>query len=93
MTHPCCDDVDMECAANINCDLPRTGRCVDQPACPENHRFDIWEEVCVYVPMCAENEEYDWHAEGCVAYRNWCDQNEPEKMNLYHRCVNSCEVW
>jgi len=93
MRHPCCDTDPATCGDNIDCALPRTGKCMDIPECPERYRFNIYTELCEYIFECPETEEYDWHGENCFTYKNFCDQNEDNKMNLYHHCVDNCDAW
>lgn len=66
MRHPCCDADAATCGENIDCSLPRTGKCMDIPQCPEYYRFNIYTELCEYVFECGTGMVYDWHAEACV---------------------------
>lgn len=53
----CCEDASCVAEDAVDCDVPRTGKCVAIPECPDYYRFNIWTEVCEYIEECPTADE------------------------------------
>ena len=73
----CCDTND--CDAAVLCDRPRSGKCLDIPACMQaDWNFDIIAQKCVPNDICHEAADgsklqLDGRIDTCVTFKNPCD--------------------